>query len=68
MFSAANRIFIMLDDDKGVAVLFQLGECSQQDAVVTRVQTDGGFVQHIADALHVRAKLCGKSDALRFST
>ena len=40
----------MFDHDDGVAEVAEFLECVQQSSVVSRVQADGGFVQHIQHA------------------
>ena len=39
----------------------------EQDRVVARVQADGRLIEHVADALQVRAELRGEADALRLA-
>jgi len=48
---AADRVFVVLDDDQRISLPGQLGECAEQYLVIPRVQADRGLVQHIADAL-----------------
>ena len=45
----------------------QLRERVEQDAVVARVEADGGLVEDVADAAQVRAELRGQPDPLRFA-
>src|SRR5690606_22078249 len=64
---APDGVVVVLYHHQGVAVAFQARQRIEQDAVVARVQADGGFVQHVADALQVRAQLRGQADALRLA-
>ncbi len=68
VFGATDGVFVVLHHHQRVAGLAQLGECVEQDAVVARVQADGGLVQHVAHALQVAAQLRRQADALRFAT
>ena len=62
-----DRVVVVLDHDQSIAVAFEPGQRLEQDAVVARVQPDGGLVQHVADALQVGAELRGEPDALRLA-
>ena len=44
----ANRLFVMFDDDDGVAEIAKPGEGVQQLAVVTLMQTDRRLVEHVS--------------------
>ncbi len=62
-----HGVFIMLDDDDGVAQLAQMFEGGEQALVIALVQADGGLVQHIDHAGKAGADLRGEADALRFA-
>ena len=64
---AGDRVLVVLDDQQGVALVAQVLERIEQDAVVARMQADGRFVEHVAHALQVRAQLAGQPDALRLA-
>jgi len=64
---AADGVFVVLHHHQGVAALAELVQGIEQQGVVTRVQADGGFVQHVAHALQVAAQLRGQADALGFA-
>ena len=64
----ANGFFVMLDHHQGVALVTQGFEGLEQDLVVARMQANGGFVQHIANALQLAAQLGSQTDALGFAT
>ena len=68
VLGSPDRVVVVLDHDQRVAVAFEPRQRLEQDAVVARVQPDGGFVQHVADSLQVGAELCGEPDALRLAT
>ena len=55
---------IVFDHDDGVAEVAEFLECVQQSAVVSRVQADGGFVQHVQHAGEGSTDLTGQADAL----
>ena len=67
MVGAAYGVFVMFDHHQRVAALAQFAQGAQQNLVVTRMQTDGRLVQHIANALQVAAQLRGQPDALRLA-
>ena len=50
VISAANRLFIMLDDQHGVANVPQGRQHVEQPAIVARVQANRGLVQHVQHA------------------
>ena len=64
---AANRFFVMLDDEHGVAQVAQGFQSAEQAAIVARVQADGRLVKHIEHAAQARADLRREADALRFA-
>ena len=68
VIGAGDGLFVVFDNQQGVALVAQLVQGLQQQAVVARVQADGGFVQHVADALQVGAELAGQADALGLAT
>ena len=61
-----DRLFVVLDNDDGIAEIAQTGQCRQQRAVVTLVQPDGGLIEHVQDAGQVRTDLRCETDALAF--
>src|SRR6266849_9117370 len=64
---AANGVFIVLDDEHGVAEIAKLLEGAEQASVVAGVQADGGLVEDVEDAAEARADLGGEADALGFA-
>ena len=64
---AANGFFVMLDHHQGVAFVAQGAQGVQQNMVVACMQANGGFVQHIANALQMAAQLRGQTNALSFA-
>ena len=46
----ADRVFVMLDDDQGVADVAQPEQRLDQAVVVALVQADGGLVEHVQHA------------------
>src|SRR6476646_8447393 len=67
MLGAADGIFIVFDDNQGVAFGLKLLERVEQHAVVARVQANGRLVEDIGDAAQVGAELRGEPDALRLA-
>ena len=63
----SDGVLVMFDDDQRVAEVAQMMQCADQPFVVTLMQADGWFVQHIHDAHQAGADLGGQSDALRLA-
>ena len=64
---AADGVFVVLDHDQRVALGLELLQRVEQDAVVARVQADGGLVEDVGDAAQVGAQLRREPDALRLA-
>ena len=62
-----DRIFVVFDDDDGVAEIAQAIERQQQALVVALMQADRWLVEDVHDADEARSDLAGESDALRFA-
>ena len=67
VIGASDGVLIMLYHHQRIAFVAQFLQRVQQDLIVTRMQTNGGFVKHIAHTLQVAAQLRGQPDALRFA-
>src|SRR6267143_5141851 len=65
---AAYRLFVVLDDEHGVAEIAQIFEGRNQTSVIARVQANGGFVENVEDAAQARADLRREPNALRLAT
>src|SRR6266852_3352518 len=64
---AANGVFIVLDNEHGVAEIAKLLEGAEQASVVAGVQADGRLVENVQDAAEARADLRGEADAMGFA-
>ena len=64
----ADRLFVVLDDDHGVAEIPEPCEGIEQLAVVTLVQTDGWFVEHVENTDESGPDLAGEPDSLRLTS
>jgi hypothetical protein len=64
---AADGVLVVLDHQQGVAAVAQGLEGVEQQAVVARVQADGGLVEDVAHAAQVGAELRRQADALRLA-
>ena len=60
----AHSVFVVLDHNKRVAHIAQLGQGFDEAAVIALVQADGGFVEHVKHADQARTDLGGQADAL----
>jgi hypothetical protein len=63
----ADGVFVVLDDEDGVAEVAKLDEGFDEAVVVALVEADGGLVEHVEDAAQAGADLCGEADALAFA-
>ena len=60
----ANRVFIVLNDHQRVAFVAQTFECTQQNLIVPRVQSNGRLVKHVTHALQVASQLGRQANPL----
>ncbi len=67
VLGAADGVLVVLDHHQRVAFGLELGQRVEQDAIVARVQADGGLVEDVAHAAQVGAELRGEPDALRLA-
>src|SRR6185503_11201463 len=64
MVGEPDRIFIMLDDDDGVAEIAQARQGFEEAGVVALMEPDRGLIEDIEDAGQSRTDLRGEPDAL----
>ena len=67
IIGGSDHALVVFDHQHGVADVGQVPEGSDEAVVVTLVQADRRFIEHVADADEAGADLGGQSDALRFS-
>ena len=60
----AHGVFVVFDNDEGIAEVAQVLQRPQQLFVVALVQADGRLVQNVQDAREAAADLRGEADAL----
>ena len=63
----AHGVFVVLNHDKRVAHIAQLGQGFDEAAVIALVQTDGGLVEHVEHPDQARTDLGCEADALRLT-
>ena len=63
----AHGVFVVLNHNKRVAHVAQLGQGFDEAAVIALVQTDGGLVEHIEHADQTGTDLGCEADALRLT-
>ena len=63
----ADGVFVVLNDEDGVAEVAELHEGLDEALVVALVEADGGLVQNVEDASEARTDLRGETDALAFA-
>ena len=63
----ADGVFVVLDDEDGVAEVAEVFEGLEEALVVALVEADGGLVEHVEDAAEAGADLRGEADALAFA-
>ena len=61
---SADRVFVMLDHDDGVAQVAQAAQRGEQAVIVLLVQADARLIEHIEHARQAGADLAGQADAL----
>src|ERR1700682_70019 len=64
---APDSFFVMFDYEHGVAQIAQRGQRVEQFLVITRMQTDRWFIEHVKDAAQLRTYLGGETNALAFT-
>ena len=64
VIGATDRVLVVLDHHQRIAGRGQLVERVEQHRVVARMQANGRLIEHVADALQVRAELRRQPDAL----
>ena len=64
---SAHGVFVVLDDDDGVAKIAHMLERSDELFIVTLVQSDGWLVEDVEHAHQPAADLGGETDALGFA-
>ena len=63
----ADGLFVVLDDEDGVAQVAQPFEGLDEAVVVALMQADGGLVENVEHAAQAGADLRGQADALAFA-
>src|ERR1700733_1077231 len=64
---AAHSFFIVLDDEHSVAKIAQRFERTDQAIIISRVKSDGWFVENIEDAAQARSNLRRETNSLRLA-
>ena len=62
-----HRVFVVLDDDHGVALVAELGQGGQQAVVVAGMQADRRLVEDVEHAHQAAADLPGQPDPLHLA-
>ena len=63
-----HRLIVMFDHEQRVTLVAQSDQRVEQGLVVTGMEADGRFIEHIQDAAQVAAKLSRQANALRLAT
>src|SRR5882762_2941595 len=64
---AADGVFIVLDDEDGVAEIAKMFEGAEKAIIVAGVEADAGLVKDVQNAAKARADLSGEANALGFA-
>ena len=67
VIGAADRVFVVLHHDHGVADIAQMPQSFWQPGVIALVQPNGRFVQNVKDARQPRSNLRCQPNSLAFS-
>ena len=65
--SGANRVFIVLNHNDGIAQITQVDKRTQQTLVIALMQTDRRFIQHVHYADQTCADLACQTNTLGFA-
>ena len=57
MISGPDSLLVMFHHDHGITQITQVPQGCKQAFVVTLMQTDGGFIQHVKNACEARTYL-----------
>ncbi len=64
---AANGVFVVFDDEDGIAKIAKLFERTEKASVVAGMEANAGLIENIENAAEARANLRGEADALGFA-
>ena len=64
---ATNGVFVVLDDEDGVAEIAQMLERAEQTCIVAGMEPDARLIENVENAAKPGADLSGEADALRFA-
>ena len=67
MVGGADDVFVVFDDDDGVAHITKLAQDPNESVGVARMEPDGGFVEDVETAHQATAERSGEVDALAFA-
>ena len=67
IIGGADRVFVMFDDNHGIAEIAQPPQGVEQPLIVALMQADRRLIQHIEHAGQARTDLRGEPDALAFA-
>ena len=64
MIGTTDRVFVVLHDHERIVMRRQLPECLEQDAVISRMQANRWFVEHVTDTAKIGAELRSEANPL----
>ena len=67
MVGGADDVFVVFDDDDGVAHITKLAQDPNESVGVARMEPDGGFVEDVETAHQATAERSGEVDTLAFA-
>src|SRR5258708_17225471 len=65
---AADGVFVVLDDQNGIAEVAKMLERTEKAGIVAGVEADARLVKNVKNATQARTDLRGQADALGFAT
>ena len=68
VISTANGVFVVFNDDHGIAEVAQAGQGLEQSVIVALMQANRGLIEHVHHAHQAGTNLTGEANALRFAT
>ena len=64
----ANRFFVVLNDQYGVAKIAQRRKCIEQTPVVARMESNRWLIEHVKHSAKLRSNLSSQTNSLPFTT
>lgn len=64
LISIAHDIFVMFDNYDRISEIYQLPQIVEEETAITRMESDGWFIEDISDSFEPRPYLGRETDSL----